>query len=95
MSIKLATGAAIDPAALCFPLTFSITDYGASPSADPVTNTRAINAAISAASEQGGGTILFPAGTFLIYTILLKSNIHLLLDPGTVLAAARTEIRHS
>ncbi|WP_181306084.1 glycoside hydrolase family 28 protein [Rufibacter sp. XAAS-G3-1] len=49
----------------------------------------AINKAIEAASKQGGGTVYFPAGTYLSYSIRLKSHISLYLDQGaTILAAA-------
>ena len=48
----------------------------------------AINAAIEAASEKGGGTVYFPAGIYQSYSIRLKSNISLYLDHGAVLKAA-------
>ena len=48
----------------------------------------AINAAIEAASAQGGGTVYFPAGVYQSYSIRLKSNISLYLDHGAVLKAA-------
>jgi polygalacturonase len=51
-------------------------------------DTPAINAAIEAASAAGGGTVVFPAGTYVCFTIRLKSNIELHLSRGcTVLAA--------
>jgi polygalacturonase len=51
-------------------------------------DTPAINRAIEAAAKAGGGTVLLPAGTYLCYSIRLKSNIALYLDQGaTVLAA--------
>ena len=48
-------------------------------------NTKAINAAIDAAAKNGGGTVYFPAGNFLSYTIHMKSKINLHLDQGAVL----------
>ena len=48
----------------------------------------AINAAIEAASAQGGGTVYFPAGVYQSYSIRLKSNISFYLDHGAVLKAA-------
>jgi polygalacturonase len=45
-------------------------------------NTKAINAAIDAAAKNGGGTVFFPSGDFLSYTIHLKSHITLFLDQG-------------
>lgn len=69
------------------PPSFNIKDFGAKGDGKAV-DTKAINNAIEAASRQGGGTVLFPAGTFLSYSIRLKSNISLYLDQGCVLLAA-------
>jgi polygalacturonase len=55
-------------------------------------DTNAINSAIAAAAEAGGGTVRFPAGTYLSFSIRLRSNITLHLDPGsTILAATAAE----
>lgn len=51
-------------------------------------DTGAINKAIEAAAAAGGGTVRFPAGTYLSFSIRLKSNIALYLDAGAVLLAA-------
>jgi polygalacturonase len=48
----------------------------------------AINKAIETAAAAGGGTVLFPAGTYLCFTIQLKSNIALYLDQGATILAA-------
>ena len=40
-------------------------------------DTNAINRAIETAAANGGGTIFFPAGTYLSFSIRLKSNITL------------------
>jgi polygalacturonase len=53
-------------------------------------DSKAINAAIEAAAKKGGGTIYFPAGTYLSYSIRLKNNIALFLDQGCILLAADT-----
>lgn len=47
----------------------------------------AVNKAIEAASLAGGGTVFFPAGTYLSGSIRLKSNIALYLDQGAVIEA--------
>ena len=47
-----------------------------------------INKAIEAASAVGGGTIMFPAGNYLCYSIRLKENISLYLDAGATIIAA-------
>jgi polygalacturonase len=51
-------------------------------------DTAAINAAIEAASQAGGGTVVFPAGRYLSFSIRLRSNVALYLDAGCVLIAA-------
>lgn len=48
----------------------------------------AINRAIEEAAAAGGGTVVFPAGRYLCYSIRLKSHITLQLDPGSVIIAA-------
>jgi polygalacturonase len=48
----------------------------------------AINKAIDAAVAAGGGTVCFPAGTYLTGSIRLRSNITLQLEPGSVLEAS-------
>jgi polygalacturonase len=47
----------------------------------------AINKAIDAASTAGGGTVFFPAGTYLSFSIRLKNNITIHLDNGAILLA--------
>src|SRR5581483_11192955 len=55
-------------------------------------DTPAINKAIEAAAAAGGGTVRFPAGTYLSVSIRLKSHISLYIDQGaTILAAAPSE----
>ncbi len=48
-----------------------------------------INKAIDAAAAAGGGTVVFPAGTYVTGSIRLRSNITLQLEPGSVLEASR------
>ncbi|MEI2397522.1 hypothetical protein NYE33_32190 [Paenibacillus sp. FSL R10-2199] len=74
--------------------TFDIRNYGAGPENAPVENTKAINRAIQAASAEGG-TVIIPEGSFRVYTIRLLSGVNLYLSAGSVLSAARTDIRHS
>jgi len=69
---------------------YNVKDYGAK--ADGVTiDTKAIDATIDAASKAGGGTVFFPAGTYLSFTIHLKSFITLNFDNGATLEAADVE----
>jgi polygalacturonase len=51
-------------------------------------DTPAINRAIDAAAAAGGATVLIPAGTYLCYSIHLKSNITLHVGPGATILAA-------
>ena len=48
----------------------------------------AINQAIAAAAAAGGGTVKFPAGTYLSGSIHLQSNIRLFLDAGATILGA-------
>jgi polygalacturonase len=71
------------------PLFFDIRTYGAA-GTGKVLDTPAVNAAIEAASKAGGGTVIFPAGTWLCFSIHLKSNVHLYLSQGAILLAAES-----
>jgi polygalacturonase len=51
-------------------------------------DTGAINQAIAAAAAAGGGTVQFPAGTYLSFSIRLQSHITLQLDAGSEILAA-------
>lgn len=66
---------------------FNIRTYGATGNGKTV-DTKAINDAIEAAAHAGGGTVYFPGGTYLSYSIHLKSNISLYFDQGCTLLAA-------
>src|SRR2546430_2567238 len=55
---------------------YNIVDYGAK--GDGVTlDTKALQAAIDACNKDQGGTVLVPAGVFVIGTVELKSNVTL------------------
>src|SRR5512133_214078 len=43
-------------------------------------DTPAVNKAIESAAAAGGGTVYFPAGTYLCYSVHLKSKVVLYLD---------------
>jgi len=66
---------------------FSVRSYGAKGDGKTI-DSRAINRGIQAASDAGGGTVWFPPGTYLSYSIRLRSRIRLYLDPGAVILAA-------
>jgi len=67
-------------------LWFNVKTYGAQGNGK-ANDATAINKAIDAAAAQGGGTVFFPAGTYLSGTIRLKSNITLFLSNGSTLQA--------
>lgn len=63
---------------------YNILDFGAI--SDSITDcSKAINDAISKCSEDGGGMVLVPQGTYLTATIHLKSNVNLHIDEGAKL----------
>ncbi len=66
---------------------FDVRAHGATGSGK-APDTAAIQKAIDAAAAAGGGTVIFPAGEYLSYTLHLKSNVGLYLDPGAKLIAA-------
>jgi polygalacturonase len=66
---------------------YNVKDYGAKGDGRQI-DSPAINKAIEEAAENGGGTIFFPAGIYLSYSIHLQSNITIYLDAGSVLLAA-------
>lgn len=77
-------------AALCAPAfadVYNVRDFGAK--GDGVTiDSPAINAAIRAASRDGGGVIYLPTGTYASYSIRLASHITIYIEKGATLLAA-------
>ena len=63
---------------------YDITRYGAVPNNGELC-TGAINKAVEVCSDNGGGTVIVPSGTFISGTIILKSKVTLHLDPGAVI----------
>src|SRR5690348_14160226 len=66
---------------------FDVKAFGATGDGKTV-DTPAINRAIEAAAEAGGGTVFFPAGSYLSYSIRLKNKVTLNLSSGVVIVAA-------
>ena len=73
------------------PLFFDVRSFGASGTGQRL-DTPAVNAAIEAAAAAGGGTVVFPAGTFLCFSIRLRSRVHLYLSQGATLLAAASPL---
>ena len=68
--------------------TYDVTAYGAKGDGKAI-DSPAINKAIEAASA-GGGTVRFPSGTYLCFSIHLKSNVTLYVGPGATIVAAES-----
>lgn len=68
---------------------FDVRSFGAKGDGKTL-DTAAINRAIDAAAAEGGGTVVFPAGTYASYSVRLKSNIELHLGSGATLLAAES-----
>ena len=66
---------------------FNVKIYGAAGNGLNL-DTDAINRAIDSASVAGGGTVYFPAGNYLSFSIRLRSNIRLYFENGATLTAA-------
>ena len=66
---------------------FNVRSYGAAGDGKTV-DTAAINRAIEAAAAAKGGIVFFPVGTYLCFSIHLKSYVHLYLDQGATILAA-------
>lgn len=67
-----------------FSATYTITDFGAKGDGATV-NTRQIQQVIIRCRDEGGGTVIVPAGVFVTGTLYLYSNIDLYLQSGAVL----------
>jgi len=65
--------------------TFNITDFGAKQGNEAEPCHEAINQAIIACNQAGGGTVIIPKGTFYTGPITLKSNVNLNLEEGAIL----------
>ena len=68
--------------------TYNILDFGAKHDGKTLC-TQAIQNAVDQCAEIGGGTVYFPAGTWLTGTIYLENNITLLLDSGCLLLGSK------
>lgn len=66
---------------------FNIRNFGAQGDGKTL-DTEAINNAIDQAFAAGGGTVVFPAGSYLTFSIHLKSSVHLHLMQGATILAA-------
>lgn len=63
---------------------YNVRDFGAAGDGRTL-DTRAVQAAIDACHKDNGGTVLIPAGIFVIGTVEMKSNVTLHLSAGSTL----------
>ncbi len=70
--------------------TFDAADYGAVGDSTTL-NTTAIQDAIDAAAEAGGGQVTLPPGIYLSGALFLKSNVELHLDEGVTIRAIQDD----
>ena len=68
---------------------FDVRTFGATGDGK-TTDSPAINRAIEAAASRSGGTVYFPAGTCICYSLRLKSFVCLYPDQGATILAAST-----
>ncbi len=68
---------------------YNVREFGARGDGQTV-DTPAINKAIEAAAAAGGATVRFPAGTYLCFSLHLKSKVSLYLEQGATILAAET-----
>ena len=66
---------------------YDVRKYGAAGDGKTL-DTAAVNNAIEAAAAAGGGVVVFPAGSYLCFSIHLMSQVHLHLLQGSAIVAA-------
>jgi polygalacturonase len=66
---------------------YNVRTFGAAGDGKTV-DTPAINRAIETVAAAGGGMLVFPAGTYVCFTIRLKSKVDLYLSRGCIILAA-------
>ncbi len=70
---------------------FDVRGFGATGDGKTV-DSPAINRAIEAAAVAGGGTVVFPSGNYVSFSIRLKSRVHLFLSQGATIIAAESPL---
>ena len=66
------------------PMFFDVRAFGATGDGKTV-DSPAINKAIEAAAAAGGGTVVFPRGNYVSFSIRLKSHVDLYLSQGSAI----------
>jgi hypothetical protein len=71
-------------------LVFNVRDYGATGRKEDLA-TKALQAAIDACAQSGGGEVYFPAGDYTSGTLHLRSHVKLYLEAGATLFGSKSE----
>ena len=91
-SLGVAAAMGADVPGLAPSLLVSVRQFGARGDGKSL-DTPAVQAAVDACAAAGGGTVVFPAGTYLSGTVFLKSHVALWFQPGSVLLGS-TDLKH-
>ncbi len=67
---------------------YNILDFGAKPDTT-VMSTIALQEAVDVCSREGGGRVVIPSGSFVTGMIILKDNVELHLESGSILYGSR------
>ena len=73
------------------PMFFDVRAFGATGDGRTV-DSPAINKAIEAAASAGGGTVVFPKGNYVSFSIRLRSHVDLYLSQGSAIIAAESPL---
>lgn len=84
----LGAGAAVPPTAPAMGI--SVRDHGAVGDGQAL-DTAAVQAALDACAAAGGGTVLFPPGTYRCGSVHLRSNVMLWLDHGATILGSKSK----
>ena len=66
---------------------FNVIEYGGIADGKTLIS-EAVQKAIDACHAAGGGTVYFPAGTYVLATVFLKSNVHICIDKDALILGA-------
>jgi polygalacturonase len=91
--LQIAAGASLgaEPADAAARAPFNVRQFGAAGDGKHL-DSPSINRAIQACAKAGGGTVYFPAGTYLSGSIRLRSYVNLHLDNGATILGAPQEM---
>jgi len=73
--------------------TYDIRDFGAKPDGQTVC-TQAIQSAVDQCTQEGGGTVLFPPGTWLTGTVYLASHVTIQLENGCTVLGSKEKAHY-